>query len=139
MSDYRWTPIGEPRFPDGPVLHLFDDYPQAHSTLGRELPLFHRSRDGKLLAVWMTGDAEVLMGVNPSFVVDHTTRPWPDAWVTLVALRAGRANAQVARAEDVVRALADRAIHVLQPGDANPCDTDAQEAAPGVKAPDRGR
>lgn len=96
------TPLKpEPRFPDGPEVHLFDRYADAMAALPRgwDLP------GSNIRAVTIATDpgADAMIGYRPARIVDHTTSLWPDTFRKVVEFRASWCGVAVERPADDAR------------------------------------
>ncbi len=84
-------------FPNGPTVHLYDDYAQASFHHDVKTLTLRSSDDGRTRLFWMTSDAAELQGLNPAAFVDHTTRPWPEAARHVIEVRRLCAGAPIRR------------------------------------------
>ena len=83
---------GPPVFPNGPTVHIFDNWGQAQSIMRNAIP---RNIYGTVRS-----EPDAFLGLEPKAIVDHTSEPWPPALRQILEWRAARAQIEIQRADE---------------------------------------
>ena len=90
LDDGRAHEPGPPAFPNGPTVHIFEDWNQAQ-------PLMRSQGGGRRIFGTVRSYPDAFLGLEPKAIVDHTSEPWPPALRQMLEWRAARARIAIER------------------------------------------